>query len=334
MEKILSISIAAYNVEKYISKTLDSLIDEELKDIEVLIIVDGSKDRTLEIAQEYERKYPSIFKAVYKENGGYGSTINKGIELATGKYFKQLDGDDWYNTENLKKICNILRKIDTDIVYTPYIEYNEVENKQIISYNDIEKYSDIENLEDVIKYANKNITMHSLMYKTEILKNNNIKLEEHCFYTDTEYAIYPLIHSNTIKILNIPLYMYRIGIEGQSMSIQGRIKHYKEHIKINYKLFEQVNKNQDKSKQNLNEYLENFLSVLYSNFIGNFMMLLPSNKIHYEELKDFDNKIYRLDDNIYKKMETSSRMVKILRKGKYITYIICHYLKLIKFNMA
>lgn len=71
--------------------------------LEVLIIVDGGNDKTLEIAKEYESKYPNTFKAVYKENGGYGSTINKGIELATGKYFKQLDGDDWFDTNNLEK---------------------------------------------------------------------------------------------------------------------------------------------------------------------------------------------------------------------------------------
>lgn len=332
MKKILTISIAAYNVEKYIAQTLDSLIDKELEDIEVLIIIDGSKDRTFEIAKEYEKKYPNVFRAIYKENGGYGSTINKGIELATGKYFKQLDGDDWYNTENLKKICEILRKIDTDIVYTPYIECNEKENKQTISYNDIEKFSDIEKLENVIQYSNNNIPMHSLMYKTEILKNNNIKLQEHCFYTDTEYAIYPFMYSNTIKILTIPLYMYRIGVEGQSMSIEGRIKHYKDHIRINYKLLEEVNKNKNKSKKNINEYLEKFLTRLYANFIGGFMMLLPASKVHYHEIKEFECKINELNANIYNEMSKYRKIVKILRKGKYITYRICYWLKKIKMN--
>lgn len=169
--------------------------------------------------------------------------------------------------------------------------------------------------------------MHSLMYKTEILKNNNIMLQEHCFYTDTEYAIYPFLYSKTIKILTIPLYMYRIGIEGQSMSIEGRLKHYKDHIKVNYKLLEKFNEYNNVIRKNTKTYLENFLTILYANFIGSFMMVLPANNVHYKEIKDFEKDICKLNPNIYKKMNDYSKMVKVLRKGKYITYRICYLLK-------
>ena len=96
--KLLTISIAAYNVEKFLDKTLSSLCNESIsEDVEVLIIDDGSKDKTSDIAKKYEKKNPKIFKYVYKENGGHGSTINKGIELAQGKYFRVLDGDDYFS---------------------------------------------------------------------------------------------------------------------------------------------------------------------------------------------------------------------------------------------
>ena len=104
MGKLLTISIAAYNVEKFIKKTLDSLIVDS-DELEVLIVNDGSKDETLKIAKEYEIKYPNIFRAIDKENGGYGSTINTGIIEATGKFFKQLDGDDWFETESIAGDC-------------------------------------------------------------------------------------------------------------------------------------------------------------------------------------------------------------------------------------
>ena len=110
MKKNLTISIAAYNVENYLEKTLDSLIIDNLDKLEVLIVNDGSKDNTKKIAQKYCKKYPNSIKLIDKENGGYGSTINAGIKEATGKYFKQLDGDDWYNTENLNRLVE-------DIVY-------------------------------------------------------------------------------------------------------------------------------------------------------------------------------------------------------------------------
>ncbi len=105
MEKTLSISIAAYNVEEFLKNTLDSLVAPEIMDdIEVLIIDDGSKDNTAAIGKEFVDKYPNSFKVISKPNGGYGSTINAAIDAATGQYFKTLDGDDWYDTENLVRL--------------------------------------------------------------------------------------------------------------------------------------------------------------------------------------------------------------------------------------
>ena len=79
-------------------------------ELEVLIVDDGSKDDTAEIAKRYEERYPNTFKLVKKENGGWGSTLNKGIEIGTGKYFKQLDGDDYFSHENLDDFILYLKK--------------------------------------------------------------------------------------------------------------------------------------------------------------------------------------------------------------------------------
>lgn len=120
MEKILTISIAAYNVADYIRGTLDSLICQDcMDDLEILVVDDGGRDETLQIVKEYEEKYPHSIFGIHKENGGYGSVINTSIRRATGKYFKQLDGDDWFETENLCDFVNLLRSIDADYVVTP-----------------------------------------------------------------------------------------------------------------------------------------------------------------------------------------------------------------------
>ena len=109
MQKVISFSIAAYNIEVYAKQLLDSFIDEKTMDeIEVLIINDGSNDQTVNICQEYVNKYPNVFRLINKENGGHGSTINKGIKIAKGKYFKPIDGDDWIKTTNLPKIIKII----------------------------------------------------------------------------------------------------------------------------------------------------------------------------------------------------------------------------------
>ena len=128
MSKVLTISIAAYNVEKYIRQALDSLLIKDIDKLEILVEDDGGTDGTADIVKEYEKKYPNSIKLVHKENGGYGSTINKSIGIATGKYFKQLDGDDWYDKSNLQKLVNILEKINSDVVYSPYVEVYEKNN--------------------------------------------------------------------------------------------------------------------------------------------------------------------------------------------------------------
>ena len=126
MEKTLTISVACYNVGQFLRKTLDSLIAPEIMDeLEVLVVNDGSSDDTAEIAREYEEKYPQTFRLVDKANGGYGSTLNYSMPAARGRYFKQLDGDDWYNTEGLVRLVRFLRTATADIVLNGRTEVDQ-----------------------------------------------------------------------------------------------------------------------------------------------------------------------------------------------------------------
>lgn len=217
-KKILTISIAAYNVEKYIRNTLESLIMPEIfGDIEVLIINDGSTDSTSLIAEQYMKKYPDVFILVNKENAGYGSTINTSIKIARGKYFKQLDGDDWFERENFRDFVNFLRSCDADCIYSPYWKiYEQNKKKQLISVKD-----PVEN-----RIRVNDIGMWALAFKTKIFVENKIEITEKCFYTDTEYNLKPLFYVSTIKYFNKPVYCYRQGISGQSVSKEGWKNHY------------------------------------------------------------------------------------------------------------
>lgn len=127
MEKILTVTVPSYNVEKFLENTLDSFVDERvLDDIEVLIVDDGSKDKTAEIGRKYEEKYPDTFRVISKENGGHGSTINRGIGEAKGKYFKVVDGDDWVDQDGFAELIQRLKTCDADYVFTNYYEVNDV----------------------------------------------------------------------------------------------------------------------------------------------------------------------------------------------------------------
>lgn len=224
--KILTISIAAYNVEKYIRETLESLCIEEIIDeLEIFVVDDGGKDNTFKIANEFAKKYPKSIIPIHKENGGWGSTVNYSISHASGKYFKLLDGDDYYNREGLIQLVEILRKTDVDVVYTAYRKFDNstkktVEwfkaNKQCLRNKKIE----INNNSDI------DFVMHASTFRTKLLQDNNVKILEHCFYTDNEYRIKAIAYAKTAIITDIHVYQYRVGREGQSVDLSGIRKHY------------------------------------------------------------------------------------------------------------
>lgn len=212
MNKILSISVAAYNVEKYLDKLFEmlSISDELNNDIEIIIVNDGSKDNTLKIAKEYKNRYPNSVVIVDKENGGYGSTINASIKIATGKYYKILDGDDWFDKDNLEDFIHFLKASNEDLIISPYTcYYEEINRTEII---------DGHNEGELDK---KSIAMHEITIKTNLYKNKGAMITENCFYTDTEYALSAMLISNSFIKYPNPVYCYRLGREGQSVSRGG-----------------------------------------------------------------------------------------------------------------
>ena len=153
-DKILTITIPSYNVEAYLEDCLESFVNSEvMDDIEVLIVNDGSSDRTEEIARRYESKYPNTYRLINKENGGHGSTINTGAAEAKGKYFKVVDGDDWVDTRSFIHLVKVLKKIDADIVASNYTWINHTtkmpEERQEHPFEKIE-YNRMYNFEEIV----------------------------------------------------------------------------------------------------------------------------------------------------------------------------------------
>lgn len=222
MKKLLTLGIPAYNVEKYLAECLDTVINDNL---EVLIINDGSKDNTESIGLEYQKKYPNIFKVITKENGGWGSGVNRAIKEAQGEYFKNLDSDDKFDKEGLKSLLENIKKSKADIIVSPAITWNEQTNatyetpipKGII-------FDKTMPLEEMLCHLNSPIWMHELTFKTSLLQDNHINIDER-FYTDMELAAYPFEYAKTIFAQHEPVYIYRVGRSGQSMSLPSMAKH-------------------------------------------------------------------------------------------------------------
>ena len=231
MGKILTVSVAAYNVEKFLEFALKSCVENKiLGDIEVLIVDDGSNDRTADIARKYVNLYPESFVLIRKENGGYGSTVNCGIQHAHGKYIRLLDGDDWFVSKNLIAFISYLKRADVDMIITPYLECWENSKETILKMPGEIKENEVYEMDRMKKWPQ--IAMHNLTVKTELFQKNHILLTEKCYYTDIEYYMYPFKYAKTCAFLNTPLYCYRLGREGQSMSDVGLKKHIDDHIKV------------------------------------------------------------------------------------------------------
>ena len=312
--KILTISIAAYNVEKFINQTLDSLIDERIMDdLEIIVVNDGSSDNTLSIAREYEKKYPNSFVIVDKENGGYGSTINSSLKIASSKYYKLLDGDDWYDTDNLVSLINALKSCNADLVVTPYIEFvdDNGEKKQIDSlceYGGKKKFTFDE------FPVNTRLNNPQVCFKTETIKNKGIEIREHCFYTDTEYLLKCLSKCRTIQKMDYPLYIYRIGLEEQSMSLSGLNRHYKDVVKYFKEMIKYYNE-ENYSEIFKEKYFEGAMISLAKYHLTNFLLITPCRKKEYIE---FEKYIKDNAPSIYEK--SNCKTLSILRKTNNIMF--------------
>lgn len=309
-EKILTISIAAYNVEQYISKAIKSciLMSENGNCIEVIVVNDGSNDRTSQIAHSYSAQYPQIVTVIDKENGGYGSTINCSLKHAHGKYFRLLDGDDWFVTDTLEVLISELKKCEDDIVFTNSLcDYGK---KKRITKVELPIGNTI-NIEAVSEKIN--IQMQNITYRTSILKNNNIEILEKCFYTDMEFVIMPLPYVKTIRYLDRVLYTYRLNVPTQSVSINGIKKHYKDSQKVLYKLLVNVGL----SKSPLFQYQ---IATFAKKVIVNFL-IADNYKNVKEDIRKIDLDILKTDKLVYQFMK--NKTIWCLRKSNYkLSYII------------
>ena len=329
MGKILSITIPSYNVEKYIDKCVQSmLLDSILEDIEILIVNDGSKDSTPKIAKSYVDKYPQTVRLIDKENGGHGSTINAGIREATGKYFKVVDGDDWLNTENLEHFIALLKTRDEDVIASDYLcirdeTYDVLAEKKVSS--DVSYYGTVRNMDkgevkEVIK-------MHGLTIRTSILKENNITIDEHCFYVDCEYIAYPMPFVSSVYYDEEFIYMYRLGRNGQSMDIRSMQRNRAMHMKVLNSLLAFYDKLPAMTVAK-KEYIEKVIGQVVENQFQIYISMGTDKEIQ-KETAAWDKALLKSHPRVAN--STKKKSIQLLRKTNYMILPIGSFvLKIVK----
>lgn len=326
MEKLLTVTIPTYNAEKYLKTCLDSLSVPELLDcLDVVIINDGSKDRSAEIAETYVNNHPDTFRLVNKENGGHGSGINRGIKEARGLYFKVLDADDWFDTDGLTELISFIRDTEQkpDLISSQFLwvldngseEPQTFERKaQFAAPFDGVQYKKVYNIDDVAEKIY--VKFHNLTVRTSLLRENSVTMDEHCYYEDTEYAMYPFAFAKTISFTEKPVYMYRIGVSGQSMSKEKLLRNVKNYDLVMESLLNFYETN--KVSIPVKHYFENFIARCHAGRIK-IALNMPVGKESKDALKDLEKKLQKRAPEIFKANKNTA--VKLLRCSGYSLYL-------------
>lgn len=311
-------------MERYLRYCLDSLLIKiNLDKLEVLIINDGSKDSSLSIALEYESKYPETFIVINKENGNYGSCINKGLSIATGKYIKVLDADDSFDTANFEEFVSYLMTIDADLVLSDFAVVNE-ERKETshCSYdfpvNHPLEMSCICNTDSFI-----DMQMHAVTYKRENLMALDYRQTEGISYTDQQWIFIPMISVRTVFNFDKIVYKYLVGRAGQTMNSNVRMKSLGHLMKCMLSLVDDYNKYSDKAvPEQIKYFLARLIPQIKDIYISVFSIC--SEQIEHELIK-FDNDLHQKNKDIYILVEgtnASFNYIKFWRNNRWLPPVI------------
>ena len=265
--KLLSIAIPSYNSQEYLRHCVESLLPGG-DEVEILIVNDGSKDDTAKIADEYEAKYPGIVRAIHKENGGHGDAVMTGLRKATGLYFKVVDSDDWVDADAYPRILTALRGMQTpetqlDMLVSNYI-YDKVgvTNKRVIRYGNALPVGKRMTWDDVGRFRiGQYILMHSVIYRTQLLRDCGLTLPKHTFYVDNLYVYVPMRHVKSLMYLNEDFYHYYIGRSDQSVNEQVMIKRIDQQIRVNKMMLDAFDLMKVENRRT-RDYLYNYFEII------------------------------------------------------------------------
>lgn len=306
MGKILSIIIPTYNMEKYLRKCLDSLIidDEGMKQLEVLVINDGSKDSSSQIAHEYQEKYPETYRVIDKENGNYGSCINRGLKEATGKYVKVLDADDSFDTVNFGKYLIFLQSQNCDLIITDFVYVNDNDEEIDRQKRDLLSKVPLTFTEVLLSFNSRLICMHELTYLTSIFHQLNYHQTEGISYTDLEWCFLPMTKVNKVVYDDTVVYRYLIGRDGQSISPAVAIRSLSHRMVsglVMARQFEKLKPIDNEHKEYLRKRITWSLGSIYYNFLVSYRRVLE-----IEELISYDQTLSKETPSVYRLLENET----------------------------
>lgn len=306
--KLLSFAVPCYNSAAYMKKCVDSLLKGG-EDVEILIIDDGSTDDTARIADEYEAAYPSIVRVIHKENGGHGSAVNTGIENAQGLYFKVVDSDDWVKEEAYERILDALKGLTGGEKVLDMLISNFVYEKLGQERHKVMRYKHALPVDrlfgwDEVRHFHKGqyILMHSVIFRTRLLKECGLKLPEHTYYVDNLYVFEPLPYVKNMYYLDVNFYRYYVGREGQSVNEDIMIGRIDQQITVNKLMIDYMTENKGliAPVKKMSHYMTSYLDIITT--VSSILLIRSGTKENLAKKKELWNYLKKKDWILYRKL--------------------------------
>lgn len=306
MKKVLTIIIPTYNMEKYLDRCLSSLLVDEkhLDQFEALIINDGSKDRSSEIAHHYQERFPNTFIVIDKKNGHYGSCVNSGLQIASGTFVRILDADDCFDTDVFARFLDFLSQDEilekADIVLSNYIDVDiDLNPCRELRYTD---YSGPVSLNDISENDLLEWFMPGITYRTSLPVEHGYKQLEGVVYTDLEWAFTPAAYAKTLYKFDESLYLYVHGREGQSVNDAVHARNLQVEIQVIERLISTYGRISGQIAPESSAFLRKRLSLLSSHIYQYFLLTFLRYKPSISQLQSFDQFLKKEDPALYKEV--------------------------------
>ncbi len=287
------------------SRCIDSLIVGG-EDVEIIVVNDGSSDDTSAIGHKYAERFPSIVKVIDKENGGHGSAVNAGLEAATGMYYKVVDSDDWVKESAYTAILDKLREFSGSDKVLDMLISNFVYEKEGVSKKKVMKYrhalpQDEMFTWDSVGHFHKGqyILMHSVIFRTKLLRECGLHLPEHTFYVDNIFVFEPLPYVKNMYYMDVNFYRYFIGREDQSVNEKVMISRIDQQLLVNRIMIDYMKEHKKRifANRHLKNYMINYLDIITT--ISSIMLILSDTEENLEKKKELWNYLKTSDSYLF-----------------------------------
>ncbi|MEI3239502.1 glycosyltransferase family 2 protein [Hominifimenecus microfluidus] len=317
--KLLTIAIPCYNSESYMEKCIESLLPGGSR-VEILLVDDGSKDRTAEIADSYAARYPGIVRAIHQENKGHGGAVNTGIANADGFYFKVVDSDDWVDRDAYLTILDTLENLaregqGVDMMISNFV-YDKVgaSHKKVMNYRHMLPTGQIFHWEDARHlWKGHYILMHSVIYRTRMLRNCGLKLPEHTFYVDNQFVYQPIPWVKNMYYLDVDFYHYFIGRDDQSVNEKNMIARIDQQLAVNYLMIRDYDLYRVPGR-NRRHYMYNYLEIMMT--ISSIFLIRTDSPEADEKKKALWAYLKKQNPRLYRRMRMGVLGISLNLPGK------------------